>query len=220
MKTKYQIINHDYINTGGNCMVSVFDVHFKAENVTRFVNVSDEYITLTTIDIINFDNDIDDYSAVTIDEANIRELNSTQTVKHLDLFKYCLIEHLKKDCKHCDTFDYVLLEWLPDDFIKTKLNNKYEVEYLIETHDGMLKTNGYFIYLPKSDCTVEYLLLDCSEHKELHGEYVPGYDHTFVMESTYVAGECVSTECVGWYCGEPDDVLIKQYANRHYKAEY
>ena len=55
---------------------------------------------------------------------------------------------------------------------------------------------------------------------ELIPEYVPDYDHTFIMEATYVSGECISMECVGWYCGEPDDEYIKQYANREMKADY
>lgn len=55
---------------------------------------------------------------------------------------------------------------------------------------------------------------------ELIPEYVPGYDHTFIMEATYVDGECVSNECVGWYCGEPNATLTQQYANRQMKAFY
>lgn len=55
---------------------------------------------------------------------------------------------------------------------------------------------------------------------ELIPEYVEEYDHTFIMEATYVNGECVSMECVGWYCGEPDDKYVKEYANRNMKADY
>lgn len=55
---------------------------------------------------------------------------------------------------------------------------------------------------------------------ELIPEYVHDYDHTFIMEATYVDGECITMECVGWYCGEPEEALTKQYANRHMKADY
>ena len=55
---------------------------------------------------------------------------------------------------------------------------------------------------------------------ELEPEYVEEYDHTFIMESTYVNGECVTMECVGWYCGEPNEADTIQYANRNMKAYY
>ena len=43
--------------------------------------------------------------------------------------------------------------------------------------------------------------------KELYGVYAPNWDITFVMEDTTDQnGEIVSTECVGWYYGEPTDV--------------
>ena len=55
---------------------------------------------------------------------------------------------------------------------------------------------------------------------ELIPEYVPGYDHTFIMKATYVNGECKTMECVGWYCGEPTDEYTKRFANHDMKANY
>ena len=55
---------------------------------------------------------------------------------------------------------------------------------------------------------------------ELIEEYVPGYDHTFIMEATYVNGDMISVECVGWYCGEPDARYTKLYSDRNMKATY
>lgn len=55
---------------------------------------------------------------------------------------------------------------------------------------------------------------------KLVAEYAAGYDHTFIMEETYVDGECVAQECVGWYWGSPDDEATKQFANCKLKATY
>lgn len=56
--------------------------------------------------------------------------------------------------------------------------------------------------------------------KKLIPEYAREYDHTFIMEATYVNGECIMMECVGWYCGEPNEADTEQYANRDMKADY
>lgn len=55
---------------------------------------------------------------------------------------------------------------------------------------------------------------------ELIAEYSEEYDHTFIMEATYINNECISMECIGWYCGEPDPVSTERYANREMKAVY
>lgn len=42
--------------------------------------------------------------------------------------------------------------------------------------------------------------------KELYGVYAQHWDITFVMEDTFnEKGDIISTECVGWYYGEPTD---------------
>lgn len=55
---------------------------------------------------------------------------------------------------------------------------------------------------------------------ELIPEYVPDYDHTFIMEATYAYGRLISQECIGWYYGEPDEERTKRWANRDMKATY
>ena len=55
---------------------------------------------------------------------------------------------------------------------------------------------------------------------ELIPEYVPDYGHTFIMEATYAYDRLISQECVGWYCGEPDEERTKRWANRDMKATY
>ena len=42
--------------------------------------------------------------------------------------------------------------------------------------------------------------------KELYGVYAPSWDMTFIMEDTYNEnGDPISSECVGWYHGEPTE---------------
>ena len=47
----------------------------------------------------------------------------------------------------------------------------------------------------------------------LYGAYCPTEDKTFVMRDTYVNGDIKYSECVGWYCGEPDDKFNEDYSH-------
>ena len=46
--------------------------------------------------------------------------------------------------------------------------------------------------------------------EEITAHYAPSHDSSFVMKTTYNdKDEVIKIECVGWYCGEPDDELTQ-----------
>ena len=48
--------------------------------------------------------------------------------------------------------------------------------------------------------------------KEIYGAYSPEYDITFILEEKFTNdGEPVSMKVVGFYYGEPEDRLNKEY---------
>ena len=50
--------------------------------------------------------------------------------------------------------------------------------------------------------------------KEIESTYAPSTDNTFVMEYTYDDnGDICRMECVGWYCGEPDNEMTKRFCH-------
>lgn len=56
--------------------------------------------------------------------------------------------------------------------------------------------------------------------KELYAVYAESADMTFVMEETYTEkGELISTECVGFYYGEPTE-KDTQFFKGKLKANY
>lgn len=57
------------------------------------------------------------------------------------------------------------------------------------------------------------------ETKQLVPMYSQGHDITFIMEETWIGDDLARQEVVGWYCGEPDDLLTEQCANRDLVAE-
>lgn len=59
-----------------------------------------------------------------------------------------------------------------------------------------------------------------NEKKRIYDVYSKEVDMTFIMENTYDAdGELLSTECVGWYHGEPDDESTAHFIGK-LKAEF
>jgi hypothetical protein len=55
--------------------------------------------------------------------------------------------------------------------------------------------------------------------KHIYTVYAKNHDMTFIMEDTYHNGEVITTECVGWYWGEPNDEATQEFIGK-LKAEY
>lgn len=102
-----QVGDHQYTNTGGNCMVSTFTVWMPTENRTLWVHCSDEGATLATCDYINQEVEFSD--EMIIADVMFAMLEPT-TSEYFELFRYCHFEYLKKDCKH---YGYVAATWYP-----------------------------------------------------------------------------------------------------------
>lgn len=52
MATNYQIINDEYLNTGGNCMVHITDVYDTQSKTMRYVFINEEYLVVASYDYI------------------------------------------------------------------------------------------------------------------------------------------------------------------------
>ena len=138
----YQIINHDYMNTGGHCMVSVFEVWIKDVNKTVFVNIGEEYITMTTVNHIWRDLDIDDYNDITIAEYMYCDGDYAEDGMDYELCRECLHEYLKKDCEYFEHKEYLPFEWLLPEQQKLVENYKqhmltYEIERYVTDGDAL-----------------------------------------------------------------------------------
>lgn len=152
---KFAVIDHQYINTGGNTMVSVFTVYNKQLNTTQFVLCNDEGFGLQTINTITYDDswlESDeqlyktmlgnwDWDALT-SEPSFDQYQFDDD--DFELYKYCQFEFIKKDCQH---FKYVYecpIEWLP-----YRIYEQLDAEYIdwLRENERMVKTdgNGYIV---------------------------------------------------------------------------
>lgn len=146
----YQIMNHEYLNTGGHCMISVFEVWLPDENRTVFVNVGEEYCTITTVNHIMSDIEIDDFDKITVATLNYKETDDcTVTNKYFELCRYCLFEYLKKDCKYMGYIESLPFVWLLP--VYQQQISDLERQFVEYEYGDYFDTDGYRVTIPTED---------------------------------------------------------------------
>lgn len=107
---KFTVLDYTYLNTGGNCMVGIFQVWLPDENRTVWALTNEEGCTLATVDYISNELEIHEYDEVMIDSIDWGR--ATGHEKYFELYRHCLNEYTKSDCKYfgytCE-FPYHLL---------------------------------------------------------------------------------------------------------------
>lgn len=151
MKKNYFVTDHKYINTGGNCMVSIFSVFDKQQNVTRFIILNEEGVNYQTADTVSSDlqeSCEDDYDSFilwdyTWDSITEQRLSMYPLDKELvELAIDCRFEYLKKDCKYFNTTVNVTYDELPQRLLSTL--SPECVAWHIE-NEQFFTTNGYTV---------------------------------------------------------------------------
>ncbi len=151
---KYYVTNHDYFNTGGGCMVSIFTVYDRSINATRFVTANDEGFNYATADTISCAEEFDfdeldkiileahDWDALTCEPAPWQHnFNDDDWA----LFKYCQFEFYKKDCQRHKTKVKLPVEWLLPE-LYTKLAPA-AIEWL-HANEQDVETDGEHVFMP------------------------------------------------------------------------
>jgi hypothetical protein len=155
MEKRFIVTDHNYLNTGGNCMVSIFAVYDTQENVSRWVIANEEGFSLQTADTISncdFQMDCDEimdkvllgnwnWSALTTEPCWDQHLFEDD---EWELYKYCQFEFYKKDCKYFNNKVRLAVNELPNDLYR-KLSDEY-VSWANDTGSGCL-TDGYDVFM-------------------------------------------------------------------------
>ena len=145
----YQVQSHDYTNTGGGCMVSTFQVWLPDENKTLFVHVNEYDVTLATCDYINYDIDYDE--RMQIENISIEELDKTN--QYFELYRYCVLEYIKRNCKRYDYKVHLTYDMLPNN-LQQELTAEY-LKWHYENIGNTFETDGYDLFLSE-----DYIELD------------------------------------------------------------
>lgn len=188
----FKVLDYQYINTGGNCMVGVFEVWLPVENRTVFALTNEEGCTLSTVDHISNYVEIDDYDELTIDYVDWGRVTGYE--KYFELYRYCLNEYNKSDCKHfgyCHGVPYFLLS----DELQQKVTPEYK-QWMEANDIELYDTNGvdiieYYDYIAEKEYdealarTEDRLLQQLKDFREWHNttagveEY---YNDTYKLE--------------------------------------
>jgi hypothetical protein len=153
MENNYTVMNHEYTNTGGNCMVSVFTVYDHSAKSVRYVACDDERLNFMTFDVVHNETPADlDYDEFILESCSYDLLVSdpgydnpvaTLSEEKFLLFKNCQFEHYKKDCKYFGIRIQLSIEELPGE-----LYNELGMD-AIEWHKengDMVYTDGYRVW--------------------------------------------------------------------------
>lgn len=141
LNDRFTVATHDYDNTGGNTMVSTFNIYDHEKNQTFIMHVNEEGCTLATTDLIFWEIEYDD--KLVIDSANITEINPQH--EYYELYRYCLIEYFKNDCLHFrNTVD--LPYYLLSDELQAQVTQEY-IDWKQENSHDYYTTDGYTVFI-------------------------------------------------------------------------
>lgn len=158
---KYLVTDHNYLNTGGGCMVSIFTVYNHKDNVVRYVIANEEGFNVQTVDTVTCEADFDekqmeailiechDWSALTCEPAPWDMLFEDEEWK---LYKYCQFEYYKRDCQRFKTKISIPGNWLTTEMYE-RLSNTARI--WLSENDVVVKTDGENIWLP--DAFYDYM---------------------------------------------------------------
>lgn len=164
MNKRFAVTDHEYFNTGGNCMVSIFTVYDKQKNATRYVLMNEEGFQFATADTIRndemFETD-EERDATMLGYWSLNDLTMEPcwdqhqfTDEEWELFKYCQFEFYKEDCKYFNRKVH-----LPAEHLTVELHQQLAAE-VIEWHyknAQLFATDGYTVE-PSSFCDVEQVV--------------------------------------------------------------
>lgn len=134
----YKVLNYQYVNTGGNTMVGVFEVWLPERKQVVYALTNEEGCTLSVVDYIRNELDVDNYDEFHIDVCDWGRLTGYED--YFELYRHCLNVYTKDDCRFFDTARDIQLHLLSDE-LKAKISDDYRQWLHNEGRDSVM-TDG------------------------------------------------------------------------------
>ena len=150
---RFSVLDHNYMNTGGGCMTSVFSVYDKTARAMRYLVANDEGYNWQSMDTVGHEPPTDiDYDEVVL-ECNDWDKLYGEYAKHEDcdmykLIKYCQFEFIRRNYTYTGELAELLVRDVPKELYDT-IDAK-QLAWHIENQQYIC-TNGYNL-LPNSLC--------------------------------------------------------------------
>ena len=135
---EYKAVGYQYLNTGGNTMVGIHDVWLPEEKKVVYVYTNEEGCTISTVDYIRLDLDIEDYEELMLDYVDWGRVTGYE--KYFELYRHCLNVYTKDDCRH-----FGITRGLPYHLLSDELQQQVDADYLAyceAEHGGLIDTDG------------------------------------------------------------------------------
>lgn len=135
---KFKVLNYQYLNTGGNTMVGIHDVWLPEEKKVVYVYTNEEGGTISTVDYIRLDLDIDDYDELMLDYVDWGRITGYE--KYFELYRHCHSQYLVDDCKY-----FGITRGIPYHFLSIELQQQISTDYhkyCEAEHGGLIDTDG------------------------------------------------------------------------------
>lgn len=133
---KFQIVNYEYLNTGGNTMVGIHEVWLPDEMKTVYCFTNEEGCTISPVDYISNEFDVDP----SILQENYDWGRVTGYEKYFELLRRCFNDYTKDDCRY-----FGITRRIPYYLLSDELQKKVDADYLVWSEaesDGLVETNG------------------------------------------------------------------------------
>lgn len=179
----FKVLDYQYLNTGGNTMVGIHRVWLPEEKKVVYVYTNEEGSTISTVDYIRDELDIDDYDEFMMDVVDWGRITGYE--KYFELYRYCFNQYLVDDCKHFGTM-YDVQPHLLSDELQEMISADY-LKYLEIDHNGLVSTDGKIIIIdpdyeaPEADATLQSV----KDFRRWHGSIAANeeyYDKWYTLE--------------------------------------
>ena len=166
-QSAFKVLNYEYLNTGGNCMVGIFEVWLPEKKQTVYVYVNEEGYTMSVVDYIRNELEIYDYDELMIECGDWGRVTGHE--QYFELYRHCLTEYTKSDCRyfgHTSQLPKYLLsdelqKQITEDYQRWMDANEYDT---FETDGEKLIINPYY----KVASSDEEMLEAIKEFKRWH----------------------------------------------------
>lgn len=182
-KPKFKVHDYQYLNTGGNCMVGIHNVWLPEEKRMVYVYTNEEGSTISTVDYIRYDLEIDDYDEFIVDCVDWGRITGYE--KYFELYRYCYNQYLVDDCEYFKTTRGVMPHLLSDE-LQSMISDDYR-EYIMTMSDGLFETDGKIIITdPDYEAPeVEVVLQDIKDWLRWHNDIIADDDRVADMYNEY-----------------------------------
>lgn len=168
---KFQIVNYEYLNTGGNTMVGIHEVWLPDELKTVYCFTNEEGCTISPVDYIRNEFDVDP----SILNENYDWGRVTGYEKYFELLRRCWNDYTKDDCKY-----FGITRRVPYYMLSDELQKKVDADYLVWSEaesDGCIETNCVDIvedpdYVSQFESETDKQLQEIKDFREWHNNLV------------------------------------------------